>query len=147
MIALEGVHHVGVPVRDLDASLEFYETVLGISADFQGAASGEELAAAVRVPGAALKFAFLTVGNSALELVEYVEPSGEPFRLRNCDVGAMHIAFEVADIDSTCSSLKARGAAFTSAPIRIPEGPLAGCAFAYFTDPDGIQLELFQRPR
>jgi catechol 2,3-dioxygenase-like lactoylglutathione lyase family enzyme len=144
MVALKGVQHVGVTVKNLEKSLQFYETVLGISAAFSGEGGGEELAQAVSVPEAELKFAFLTVGDSTLELLQYTNPTGENYRQRNCDVGAIHIAFEVDDIDAACAALNERGITFTSAPIHIPEGPLAGCAFAYFFDPDGLPLELFQ---
>jgi catechol 2,3-dioxygenase-like lactoylglutathione lyase family enzyme len=138
------VQHVGITVRDMERSLAFYRVVLGVEPDLVAEGSGEELSQAVGVSGAELSFAFLRVGDSILELLEYRAPEGRDFELRNCDVGATHVAFEVDDIDAARSRLEEAGVRFSSPPVRIEEGPLAGCAFVYFRDPDGVQLELFE---
>ena len=67
---------------------------------------------------------------------------------QNNDVGAVHIAFEVDDIEDAYRKLRDRGVKFNSSLVWIEHGPLAGCAFCYFSDPDNVQLELFQlRPQ
>jgi catechol 2,3-dioxygenase-like lactoylglutathione lyase family enzyme len=138
------IQHVGVPVSDMQRSLRFYREMLGLTPDFVADGSGAELSQAVGVPDTDLSFAFLKIGGSTLELLEYRNPRGRAYDRRNCDVGAIHIAFEVEDIQEAYDTLRAKGVDFKSPPLNIGEGPLAGCSFAYFEDPDGIQLEIFE---
>jgi catechol 2,3-dioxygenase-like lactoylglutathione lyase family enzyme len=141
---LAGVQHIGVPVRSLERSLAFYRDVLGIEPAFRGQDSGERTSRLVGVPGAVISLAFLRLGNTYLELLEYEHPRGADYDRRNCDVGAVHIAFEVDDLDQVYERLEASGISFSTPPHHIEHGPLAGCATAYFKDPDGIQLEVFE---
>lgn len=54
---MKGLHHVGITVKDLDASIRFYHDVLGL--EFSNEPSpwfeGEGLGDAVGVPGAGLR--------------------------------------------------------------------------------------------
>jgi catechol 2,3-dioxygenase-like lactoylglutathione lyase family enzyme len=142
---LLGIQHVGVPVRNMARSLAWYRDVFELEPEFTMEADGPDTSAAVQLPEVRITAAFLNVGNTYLELLEYHEPVGEDFALRNCDVGAIHICFDVDDIDAAYARLSARGAEFSAPPAAIDEGPLAGYRFAYFRDPDGIQFELFER--
>jgi len=139
-----GVHHVGLTVRDVDRSLAFYESLLGRVRDFLVESEGEELGTAVGVANARLKFGFISLGSVHIELLEYRNERREAYELRNSDVGACHICFEVTDLAKAMESLGADGIEFYSAPLNIEEGPLAGYSFVYFDDPDGITLELFE---
>lgn len=141
------IHHVGVTVQDLETSLKWYRSVLEIEPDFVATGSGEELSRAVDCAGTELSFAFMRVGDTNLELLQYHSPEGAHPTVQNCDVGAVHIAISTDNIDTDYVRLTERGAQFSSPPIRITEGPLAGCAFVYFRDPDRVQLELFEDPR
>lgn len=145
MIEAAGVQHIGIPVSSLERSLRFYRDVFGVIPEFVAEGSGEALSTALGVPDAVLSFAFLRIGSAIIELLEYRNPRGEPFDRRNCDVGATHVAFEVTDIDVAYEELIGKGVAFNAPPFRIDSGPLNGCAFAYFADPDGVQLELFEK--
>lgn len=138
------MHHVGIPVNDLGRSLGFYKDILGIEPEFVGEGSGPELSQALGVPDAHLSFAFILLGNTVLELLEYHAPRGRDHDRMNCDVGAIHVAFEVANIQEAYEQLREKGIVFNAPPLKIEEGPLAGCAFAYFKDPDGVQLEIFE---
>jgi len=145
MTALKGVHHVGVPVRSIERSLAWYRDLFGLEPDFVALAEGPDLERTVQLDGARLRFAFLHLGGCQLELLEYEQPIGEDFRLRNCDVGAVHICFEVDDIDRVYDELRAKGVEFSIEPARVQGGVLEGHRYCYFRDPDGIQLELWQR--
>ncbi len=146
MTKLVGVHHVGVPVQNLERSLAFYEEVFGLTPSFREHFEGPGLDTVVQVESSRIDAAYIKVGESMLELLHYAEPAGAPFQLRNCDVGAIHVGFEVDDIDAMHRKLEARGIAVNAPPGQIAEGPLAGHKSCYFRDPDGIQFELFQRP-
>jgi catechol 2,3-dioxygenase-like lactoylglutathione lyase family enzyme len=140
------LHHVGVPIRDLERSLAWYRDTLGIEVDLVQTAEGPDVDQTVQLEGVRLRSAFLSLGNTLLELLEYESPVGEDFALRNCDVGAIHVCFEVDDIDAEYQRLTDMGVEFSIAPTRL-SGALEGHRYCYFRDPDGIQLELWQLPR
>lgn len=142
--AIGRVHHVGLTVKDLDRSLAFYERMFGVRPDFVTSGSGEQLSDAVGVPGANLRFAFLSFGETHVELLSYDNERQEVFDRRNCDVGSPHLCILVDDIHARCRELREKGVEFFAEPFHIDGGPLDGCWFVYFQDPDGITLELFQ---
>jgi catechol 2,3-dioxygenase-like lactoylglutathione lyase family enzyme len=146
MVRASQLHHVGIPVSNLERSLAFYKDVFGVDPEFVADGSGDELSSALGVSDAVLSFAFLGVGPTILELLEYENPRGKAYDRGNCDVGATHVAFQVSDIRAAYEELVVRGISFNSPPLQIDGGPLAGCSFVYFTDPDGVQLELFEEP-
>lgn len=140
-----GMHHLGLSVANLERSLKYYKQMFGLEPEFVAKGDGEDLSRAVGVPQAKLTFAFLRLGNGTVELLEYDNDRQTRYGLRNSDVGAPHLCFDVADIDAAYTELLAKGADFYSEPLRITDGPLAGCAFAYLRDPDGLTLEIFQK--
>lgn len=140
-----GLHHVGVPVRSLERSLAWYRDVFDLEPTFVTRAEGPELSQTVQLERASLSFAFLELGNTVLELLEYQSPIGEDFSLRNCDVGAAHVCFEVEDIDRVYARLSKKGVEFNIGPTKVQGGVLEGDRYCYFRDPDGIQLELWER--
>jgi catechol 2,3-dioxygenase-like lactoylglutathione lyase family enzyme len=144
MARTKGLHHVGMPVRSIERSLAWYRDVLGLEPDFVVSAEGPELSQTVQLDGARLRFAFLPLGGTILELLEYESPVGEDFALRNCDVGALHVCFEVDDIDAVYAELRRKGVEFSIEPTR-QRGPIEGDRCCYFRDLDGIQLELWER--
>jgi len=79
--------------------------------------------------------------------VEYVHPRGEDIPLDTNRTGVGHWAFVVDDIHTEFDRLKALGVYFKAdAPIAIEAGVNKGGYTIYFTDPDGITLELLQPP-
>jgi len=141
---LVGVHHVGIPVRDLEQAVAWYRDVLGIEADMLGVAEGEELSRTVQLPDAKLRSAFVEMGNTIVELLEYERPIGQDFSLRNCDVGAAHVCVEVEDIHAAYERMRAQDVSFSSPPVRL-SGALEGNWCCYFRGHDGLQFELWQR--
>ena len=145
-IATPGFDHVGITVSNLDRTLTFYRDMFGLEPLFKVSAEGRDLSAAVGVPDAHLRFAFIRIGSTEVELLEYDSDRDTAFTRRNCDVGAPHLCLHVADIADSFEELKAKGVSFYAPPLLIEAGPLAGCQFAYLRDPDGITLELFETP-
>jgi Lactoylglutathione lyase and related lyases len=144
---MKGLHHVGITVADLDASIRFYHDILGL--EFANEPSpwfdGEELSRGVGVPGAALRQVSLMVGDTTLELLEYRSPPSETEGpLRSNDRGASHVAFAVDDIEATKAELEAKGIEFYGRVNVVDEGVLAGWRWVYFEDPDGYPLELVE---
>jgi catechol 2,3-dioxygenase-like lactoylglutathione lyase family enzyme len=144
---MKGLHHVGITVKDIDASIRFYHDVLGL--EFSNEPSpwfdAPELGPAVGVPGAALRQVSLILGDTTLELLEYNSPPSETQApLDSNNIGASHVAFVVDDIDATKAELEAKGIEFFSAVNVVDEGVLAGWRWVYFADPDGYPLELVE---
>ncbi|MFG1818994.1 VOC family protein [Kribbella sp. NPDC049174] len=138
------MHHVGITVRDMEESLAWYEQMFGLTPEFIAEGSGPELSRGVGVPGAKLRFAFLRFGSCVVELLHYDNEREETFDRSNADVGSAHVCIDVPDIHRSYEDLRAKGAEFLAPPLHIEDGPLEGCWFVYFKDPNGVTLELFQ---
>jgi catechol 2,3-dioxygenase-like lactoylglutathione lyase family enzyme len=144
---MRGLHHAGIIVSDLERSIDFYLDVLGLEmlTEPSPVFDAPELGEALGVPGAALRMVTFRVGDDTLELLEYsAPPSPIDAPLPQNALGAHHVALRVDDIHATYEALVAKGVHFMSPPNAIDEGVLAGWRWAYFTDPDGITLELVE---
>ena len=144
---MKGLHHVGVTVKDLEASIRFYHDILGLQFSNEPSPwfEGEGLEKGVGVPGAILRQVSLLLGDTTVELLEYKSPpSGTSRPITSNSFGASHIAFHVDDIHATKAELEAKGVAFYSDVNVVDEGVLAGWRWVYFEDPDGYPLELVE---
>lgn len=144
---MEGIFHTGVTVSNLDRSVAFYRDVLGFELITEPTEvfSGEELSEGVGVPGASLRLAIFKVGEGTLELLEYITPKSPVDRpMPPNTLGAMHVAFCVKNIEETVKELEAKGIRFRTPPNVVDDGPLKGWKWAYFSDPDGITLEIVE---
>jgi catechol 2,3-dioxygenase-like lactoylglutathione lyase family enzyme len=144
---MKAMHHVGITVKDLDASIRFYHDILGLPFSNEPSPwfDSPELGQAVGVPGAALRQVSLLLGDTMFELLEYRSPPSETRGpLGSNSLGASHVAFHVADIEATKAELEAKGITFYSDVNRVDEGVLAGWRWCYFEDPDGYPLELVE---
>jgi catechol 2,3-dioxygenase-like lactoylglutathione lyase family enzyme len=143
---IQGVHHTCITVSDLERSIQFYRDLLGLELVMteESERSGDDRSKALGVPKAKVRLAILRAGDARVELIEYVTARGRPYDRNNNDVGAMHIAFHVADIDAVYQRMVDHGVRFTAPPATIPAGPMAGWRWTYFFDPDGVSLEIIQ---
>jgi glyoxylase I family protein len=145
---LQAVHHVGLVVRDLDRSIYFYHDLLGLPFANEPTDwfEGPDLAKGVGVPGARLRQVSMHVGeHSTMELIEYANrPETSTAPIPNNHLGAAHVCFKVQDIRATRAELESQGVAFYSDVNVVDEGPLAGWRWCYFSDPDGLALELVE---
>jgi glyoxylase I family protein len=126
MTTLLGFHHAGLSVRDLDASVDWYQRVLGLDVRFHE--PGETRRATV------MNFAD---GSFAVGLVEHRGNTAD-FDPRH--TGLDHLAFTVGsreELDAWHDRLTEAGAE-SSGTIDVPSG-----AILNFKDPDGIALALF----
>jgi catechol 2,3-dioxygenase-like lactoylglutathione lyase family enzyme len=144
---VRGLHHAGITVADLDEAIDFYHGVLGL--EFVNEPSpvfdSPRLGPAVGVPGAALRQVSLALGDTILELLEYLEPASPVVApLAQNALGAQHVAFLVEDINGTKAALEEKGVEFYSDVNVVDEGVLAGWRWVYFADPEGNALELVE---
>jgi catechol 2,3-dioxygenase-like lactoylglutathione lyase family enzyme len=141
------LHHVGLIVKDLERSIDFYHRVLGLefSNEPSPVFSGDELSRAVGIKGASLRQVSLLLGDTTIELLEYLTPEW-PIRraMPQYVTGASHLALKVEDIHEAKRALEAKGLKFLSDVNVVDDGVLAGWRWVYFSDPDGYSLELVQ---
>ena len=144
------INHYCLIVTDLERSLAFYRDVMGMSLRSR-VTRREDIATAIARPGITMHNAILFFADApypALELIQY-QPAGDKVDLQIPNPGTSHIAFGVTDIDVAVAHLRARGVAVVSDPVhREPthDTGARGGTIAYFSDPDGISLELYQAP-
>jgi len=121
------IDHVTLMVRDLKRSVEFYTQKLGFEV------RGET------PPERNVKTVFLQCGDANLDLYGMVE--GEPFvpEHREHEVGLVHIALKVEDVDRVYEELVKRGVGFHIKPFYQPR---SGRKIAFFKDPDGNVLHI-----
>lgn len=117
--------HTRMRVSDLDQSIRFYTTVLGLEVmERKSSPRGSQLA-------------FLKVPNSE-ELIELASfpPSG-PVKVPE---DLVHLAFQVENLDQTIASLKAKGVSITDGPTHTS----SGSRFIFIDAPDGYEIELIE---
>jgi catechol 2,3-dioxygenase-like lactoylglutathione lyase family enzyme len=80
-----------------------------------------------------------------MELIEYANtPEDNESAVVNNHLGAAHVCFKVDDIVAKKAELESKGVEFYSDVNVVDEGPLAGWRWCYFSDPDGLALELVE---
>jgi catechol 2,3-dioxygenase-like lactoylglutathione lyase family enzyme len=143
-----GLDHVSVTTGDIARSLAFYRDVLGLPVRAVGELSGEEVDRITGVAGARLLSADLDLGRGQLlELLEYVgSVDGEALAPER--PGSGHIGLMVDDVDRLHRALVEAGITVKSAPVELTEpGDWFGVRCMTVLDPDGVAVELVERPR
>jgi glyoxylase I family protein len=140
--------HTGITVRNLERSLAFWRDVLGLELSHTPHHTGKLASEVTGVPGAEIKIAVLKGYGHKIELLEYVLPNDrkEDVDLRPCDVGHVHVAFVVDDLDAMLKKIAASGWKAPGSPQTLTAGPNAGKRVVYVRDPDGTTIELMQPP-
>ncbi len=147
-VRVTGLDHVSVTCADLDASIAFYSDVLGLSVAARGESEDSELAQLMDRDRVRIRWADVEVGDGViLELVQFLEPTGAPLVKSLWNPGATHLGLGVADLDAAHARLLAGGVRVLSRPVRLTEeGAWHDVRVLYAIDPDGIWIELVQRP-
>lgn len=147
MSDISGINHAGLHVRDIERSIAFYRDLIGLEVLARRESRADYVADIVGYPGAVLLMAWLRHprGGTIVELLQYQEPVGTPVDTAPPNPGTGHLCFSVPDIHATYERLAREGVKFRSpAPVPITLGVNKGGYAAYFSDPDGITLELLQ---
>ena len=98
-------------------------------------------------PGAEISIAVLKGYGHKIELLEYLAPPDrQHLRPRPCDVGSVHVAFVVDDLDAVLNAIAASGWQAAGKPQTLTVGPNAGKRVVYVRDPDGTTIEFMQPP-
>jgi catechol 2,3-dioxygenase-like lactoylglutathione lyase family enzyme len=139
--------HVSVTTADLERSLAFYRDVLGLPFIDRGELEGQELETLLQRSGARALWAELALGGGqVLELLQYVSPADAALAPRPWRAGATHIGLAVESLDPVLARVRDAGAV-VSATVTLNEPGWEGVRCAYASDPDGVSIELVERPR
>jgi catechol 2,3-dioxygenase-like lactoylglutathione lyase family enzyme len=141
--------HTGITVSNLERSLEFWRDVLGFELSHRAHQTGELAAKITGVAGAEIKLAVLkTPTGHRIELLEYLAPPDRKhFAPRPCDVGSVHVALAVDNLDGVLIAIAASGWKAPGEPQTLTVGPNAGRRVIYVRDPDGTTIELMEMPK
>lgn len=126
-----GIHHMGLVVADVEASCRFYGDILGLE----------------RIPrpsSFAFDGAWFRAGTDEVHLIARGDTTqrDEPQDPGPGIAGglATHFAFVVDDLDGEIARLGSHGITPAAGPLRRGDGVVQ----AYFRDPDGYVVELFE---
>ena len=138
--------HTGITVSNLERSLAFWRDVLGFELSHTAHQTGELAREITGVAGAEIKLAVLKApGGHKIELLEYLAPEDrKPANLRPCDVGSVHVALLVHDLDAVLERIAVSGWKAAGKPQTLKTGPNAGKRVVYVRDADGTTIELMQ---
>jgi catechol 2,3-dioxygenase-like lactoylglutathione lyase family enzyme len=138
--------HTGITVSNLERSLAFWRDVLGFELSHTAHQKCELAQEITGVEGAEIKLAVLKApGGHKIELLQYLAPADRrSANLRPCDVGAVHLALLVHDLDALLAQIAASGWQAAGKPQTLKTGPNAGKRVVYVRDPDGTTIEFMQ---
>ncbi len=93
------IEHIGIAVRNLQESIDYYENVLGL-----------KCYAIEEVKDQKVKTAFFQLGDTKIELLESTDPEGPIGKfVEKKGPGMHHMAFAVADTDQALKDVEEKG--------------------------------------
>ncbi|MBD7910782.1 MULTISPECIES: VOC family protein [Clostridium] len=124
---LKKIHHVAIICSDYKKSKEFYTKILGL----------EVIREVYRKERDSYKLD-LKLGDNQIELFSFPDSPSRPSYPEAC--GLRHLAFQVDNVEEVAKELESNG--IEVEPIRIDE--FTEKKFTFFSDPDGLPLELYE---
>lgn len=128
MPALKRIHHIAIICSNYQQSKAFYTEVLGLSI----------IREVYREERESYKLDLALNGEYIIELFSFPDPPQRPSRPEAA--GLRHLAFAVKNLDETVQELETFNV--RAEPIRTDE--FSGRRFTFFSDPDGLPLELYE---
>jgi catechol 2,3-dioxygenase-like lactoylglutathione lyase family enzyme len=138
---ITGIQHIGIVVSDINRSVDFYKNVLGLEVgerwEFE---PGATLGSSMRLPR---RVVFIKAKNASFELLDQAENTKtKPEGAGVNTIGLHHIAFNVEKIHDFAANLAKKGIRFSTGPADLKD-----ITVAFFEDPDGNMLELYERKK
>jgi glyoxylase I family protein len=129
MLKLNRVHHIAIICSDYERSKSFYTDILGLTIV-------QEI---YREQRQSYKLDLAVNGEFIIELFSFPDTPERPSRPEAS--GLRHLAFEVGNVDLAVEFLKQKN--IFVEPIRVDEW--TGKRFTFFSDPDNLPLELYEK--
>lgn len=149
MRVVGGPDHVGITVADLERSAAFWGALLEVPPTPTEHLAGPGLARLVGYPSVQIDRRWVKPpGGPTVELLRYLDRHEAPYPAGTAHPGNVHVCLAVSDVASAHAHALACGAtAVGDGWIEVPAGPMAGSRISYVRDPDGVTIELLERPR
>jgi len=129
---ITGLNHIGLFVKDIEQTMNFYESTLGMKCVHKNQVEDEN--------GDIIHIWFGQLGNLVIEFVQF------PLYEKRKDGWFDHIAFDVDDIEAVKIELEKRGVQFDSEEITTWDHFFErGDKWIMFRGPDGERLEINQK--
>lgn len=125
-LQLGGIHHVAIIAGDYARSRRFYTEVLGLRVVHE----------VYRAERQSHKLDLALPDGTQVELFSFPSPPPRPSYPEAR--GLRHLALRVDDMDASLATLIAHGVVVE--PVRVD--PFTGALFTFFSDPDGLPIEL-----
>jgi catechol 2,3-dioxygenase-like lactoylglutathione lyase family enzyme len=137
-------NHMGLTVRNLEASLKFYRDAVGMTVGMDFAIENGGFAALTRNPAAAIKVVHLRAGSFQLQLVEYTSGGAAAVNVHHNVIGSPHLSFQVDDVEAKFKEIQGKPyAKIISDIVEV----VPGVRSFYVEDPDGVPVEFMQPAR
>ncbi len=133
------LNHVGVAVPSIDAAKAIYRDVYGVPES--------AITETRELPAQGVRFAFVTLANSQIELIEPLGPNSpiHKFIERNPSGGQHHVCFEVEEIYAARDAMIAKGATVLNEPRIGAHG--TPIIFIHPKNSNGVLIELMEAPQ
>ncbi len=143
------LNHTGITVGDLDAAVHLFGDVFGFAVVSRAPRDPAIISRVIGVPGVEVEIAYMrNESGGTLELLSYRVPDGvKTFLPRACDLGSLHLGFDVEDIDAALEKAAHHGVELMGDVVIIDAGPNKGSRIAYLRGREGLVLELIQAAR
>jgi len=136
--------HVGVGVKNLEESARFYTEVMGMEEEYRAHNEGDKISRIVGVEDAYIDVIMLKKNDLRVELLAYksANPDEQKTPVKQDALGLIHLAFLVDDVEKEYERIKALGYQFNAPPMVAREN---GPKITYFTGPDNVIIEIYQK--
>ena len=139
---IKNIRHTGIVVEDLEASLNFYQNLLGFKIEKQMEESGTYIDSVLALDGVKVTTIKMAAPDGQLiELLFYHSHLNQPKRRRLHDIGLSHLALTVDNLDRTYDQLIAQGVSFNAPPQITPDGY---AKVTFCRAPEGTYVELVE---
>lgn len=129
MLQLENIHHIAIICSNYEVSKKFYTEVLGFTVVTEH----------YREERQSYKLDLTLNGKYCIELFSFPDPPKRVSRPEAC--GLRHLAFAVDDINKAITELQQKN--IKPEPVRVDE--FTGKRFTFFSDPDNLPIELYEK--
>lgn len=131
------LNHVGVAVPDIDAAIETYRSLYGVT----------DITEPFDMPDRGLRVCFVNVPNSQIELIQSLSEDSaiHNFLQKNPNGGQHHVCFEVPDIHVAVQTMTERGATVLGEPRIGAHG--TPIVFIHPKNSNGVLVELMETPK
>ena len=131
---IKKIDHIGVAVKNLNEGIRFYRENLGLAIE------GIE-----EIKEQKVKFAFIPLGESTIELLQSTDPNGPIAKfVEKRGEGIHHIALEVDHVEGFLQKLKEKGVQLIDKKPRIGAHGMK-FAFLHPRSTNGVLLELCEK--